>query len=124
MSTYTEANTVNLKSCLKDLKWLIKNYQDVQSHTDNTHLVVPTKRELFNTAHGLCHNIIEPNGIAGDESLWYGWSGYSGHECYPVAGEAEYEDSEHLYLTDHRKRLAQHCATKIKAELRSRGDVC
>ena len=124
MKTYTEASTVNLKSCLKDLKWLIKNYPDLQDAMARGRLVVPTERGLFDIDLGLCFNILEPNGVYGDESMWYGWGDYSGNECYPVAGEYEYEDSDHLYLTDHRKRLAQHCATKIKAELRSRGAVC
>ena len=124
MKTYTEASTVDLKSCLKDLKWLIKNYQDAQSHTSRSRLVVPTERGLFDTEIGLCSNILLPNGIEGDAQLWYGWPDYSDNECYPVAGESEYEDSDHLYRTLHRKRLAQHCAAKIEAELRSRGDLC
>lgn len=125
MKTYTETSTVNLKSCLKDLKWLIKNYSDLKdSGWCGGRLVVPTERGIFDLDIGLCCNFLIPNGINGDEQLWYDWSDYSGNESYPVAGESEYEDSEHLYLTDHRKRLAQHCAAKIKAELRSRGDVC
>ena len=124
MKTYTEASTVNLKSCLKDLKWLIKNYSELQDAIAVARLVVPTERGLFDIELGLCFNILEPNGIYGDESIWYGWEDYSGDMCYPVAGMVEYEDSEHLYRTTHRKRLAQHCADKIKAELRSRGDVC
>ena len=124
MTIYAKASTVNLKSCLKDLKWLIKNYQDVQSHESYARVVVPTERGLFDTALGLCYNILEPNGVAGDEFLWYGWKDYSGDMCYPVAGESEYEDSEHLYRTLNRKRLAQHCASKIEVELRSRGAIC
>lgn len=124
MKTYTEASTVNLKSCLKDLKWLIKNYSDMQNATARDRLVVPTERGLFDIDLGLCFNVLEPNGVSGDESLWYGWGDYSGCTCYPVAGESEYEESEHLYRTTNRKRLAQHCADKIEAELRSRGAIC
>lgn len=124
MKTYQIVNTVDLKSCLKDLKWFIKNYQGVQSHVSNARIVVPTERGLFYIELGLCFNILEPNGIYGDEWLWYGWEDYSGDTCYPVAGMAEYEDSDHLYRTLHRKRLAQHCAAKIEAELRSRGAIC
>ena len=125
MKTYTEASTVNLKSCLKDLKWLIKNYSDLQDcDWAGRRLVVPTERGIFDLDIGLCCNVLHPHGIDGDEQLWYGWPDYSGNESYPVAGESEYEDSDHLYLTDHRKRLAQHCAGKIKAELRSRGAIC
>lgn len=122
--TYTEASTVNLKLCLKDLKWLIKSYQDIQSHIACTQVVVPTERGVFDTEIGLCSNILLPNGVVGDAALWCDWDYYTGDECYPVAGESEYEDSDHLYRTIHRKRLAQHCASKIEAELRSRGDVC
>lgn len=124
MKTYTEASTVNLKSCLKDLKWLIKNYSELQDAIAVARLVVPTERGLFDIELGLCFNILEPNGIYGDEYIWYGWADYSGDTCYPVAGMAEYEDSDHLYRTIHRKRLAQHCAAKIEAELRSRGGIC
>lgn len=124
MKTYTEAHTVNLKSCLKDLKWLIKNYQEVQSHIAYAQVVVPTERGVFDTEIGLCNNILLPNGVSGDEFLWHDWEYYSGNESYPVAGESEYEDSEHLYRTLHRKRLAQHCAAKIEVELRSRGAIC
>lgn len=124
MRTYTLAHTVELKLCLKDLKWLIKNYQDVQSHVSGARLVVPTERGLFDTAVGVCCNVLNPHGIDGDKQLWYDWPAYSGDADYPVAGESEYEDSDHLYRTIHRKRLARHCASKIEAELRSRGAIC
>ena len=125
MKTYTEASTVNLKSCLKDLNWLIKNYYDLHDYGGGSgRLDVPTERGLFDVDIGLCGNILHPHGIDGDEQLWYGWADYSGNESYPVAGMAEYEDSEHLYRTTHRKRLAKHCADKIEAELRSRGAIC
>lgn len=125
MKTYTEANTVNLKSCLKDLKWLIKNYRDIYDFGwDSGRIDVPTERGVFDFESGLCVNILCPNAIDGDEALWYDWLDYTGNQTYPVAGESEYEGSGNLYTNDWRKQLAQHCADKIEAELRSRGDIC
>lgn len=124
MKTYTEASTVNLKSCLKDLKWLIKSYSNLKEYGwDGGRINVPTERGLFDYDVGLCCNFLHPNDIDGDEALWCDWDAYTGDVSYPVAGEAEYEGSANLYTNNWRKRLAQHCADKIEAELRSRGTI-
>lgn len=124
MKTYTEASTVNLKSCLKDLKWLIKNYHDISAYGVNARIETETAKGFFDIDLGLCWNILNEHNIDGDEPLWLGWEQYSGDPMYPVGGEEEYEGASHLYDNQDRLELAQHCADKIKAELRSRGDIC
>lgn len=124
MRTYTRANTVDLKSCLKDLKWLVRNYHDISMYGVNARIETETAKGFFDIDLGLCWNILNEHNIEGDEFLWYGWGMYSGDACYPVGGEEEYEGASHLYDNLDRLELAKHCITKIKAELRSRGAIC
>lgn len=119
-----------IEACIKDLQYVLDNWDVWVESKDYERISVPTTRGVFDVGMGLCHNVLDEHLDAEyKEAMFEAWEGYSGAIYYPVGGADEYEEgegsmevqnySENLYCNPSRMELAKHCLAYMTADLQA-----
>ena len=105
-------NENKLQECIKDLQYVLDNWNVWVESVDCACITVPTTRGIFDVDYGLCLNVLDVHlDCEYRNTMFEAWEGYTGSTCYPVGGEEEYEEinSANLYCNPNRMGLAKHC---------------
>lgn len=112
----------NIQACIKDLQYVLDNWDEWVDSRDCASITVPTTRGIFDVDIGLCPNVLDIHlGIEYKYAMFEAWEGYSGSACYPVGGEEEYEETNiaNLYCSGERMELARHCLAYMTKDLQA-----
>ena len=122
MNVGCSMNKTELQACIKDLQYVLDNWDEWIDSRDCASITVPTTRGIFNVDMGLCTNVLDVH-LDGEykSDMFEAWAGHSGSTCYPVGGEAEYEEinSANLYCNPSRMELAKHCLAYMIEDLQA-----
>ena len=121
-------NKTELQACIKDLQYVLDNWDVWVESEDYASITVPNTRRVFDVDMGLCTNVLDAHlDIEYKEAMFEAWEGYSGAIYYPVGGEEEYElgdgssevqnYAENLYCNPNRMELAKHCLAYMTKDL-------
>ena len=113
---------VKLQACIKDLQYVLDNWDVWVESADCASITVPTTRRVFDVDIGLCPNVLNVH-LDGEykSAMFEAWEDYSGSTCYPVGGEEEYEETNiaNLYCNPNRMELAKHCLAYMIEDLQA-----
>lgn len=114
-------NKTKLQACIEDLRYVLDNWAVWAESKDCERIDdVPTTRGIFDVDMGLCPNVLDVHlNTEYKNTMFEGWDGYSGNDCYPVGGEEEYEESANLYCSGERRELAEHCLAYMIEDLQA-----
>ena len=115
-------NKTKLQACIKDLQYVLDNWNVWVESADCACITVPTTRGIFDIDRGLCPNVLDVHLDADYKyTMFEAWEGYSGSADYPVDGEDEYEEinSANLYHNGKRMELAKHCLAYMTKDLQA-----
>ena len=109
---------VKIEACIKDLQYVLDNWDVWVESRDFARITVPTTRGVFDVDSGLCNNVLDVHlGLQYKYAMFEAWGAYSG--TYPVDGEEEYEkiNIANLYCNPKRMELAKHCLAYMTKDL-------
>ena len=112
----------NIQACIKDLQYVLDNWDVWVESEDYASITVPNTRRVFDVDMGLCPNVLDVHlDTEYKYAMFEAWEDYSGCTCYPVDGEEEYEEinSANLYCSGKRMELAKHCLAYMIQDLQA-----
>ena len=115
-------NKHKLQECIKDLQYVLDNWNVWVESADCACITVPTTRGIFDVDMGLCLNVLDVHlDCEYRNTMFEAWEGYTGSTGYPVDGEEEYEEinSANLYCNGKRTELAKHCLAYMLEDLQA-----